>query len=63
MSEEFNALVQNHTWTLVPPPPNVNIVGNKWVYRIKYGPTGSIDRFKVCLVAHGFSQLPGLDYT
>lgn len=41
ISEEFNALVQNHTWTLVPPPPNVNIVGNKWVYRIKYGPSGS----------------------
>jgi len=63
MSEEFNALVQNHAWTLVHQPPNVNIVGNKWVYRIKYGPTGSIDRFKVRLVAQGFSQLPGLDYT
>lgn len=63
ISEKFNALVQNHLQTLVPPPPNVNIVGNKQVYQHKYGPNGSIDHFKARLVAEGFSQQPDLDYT
>nr|XP_009788984.1 PREDICTED: uncharacterized protein LOC104236699 [Nicotiana sylvestris] len=36
MSDEYNALIQNNTWTLVPPPPDANIIGNKWVFKIKY---------------------------
>ncbi|GKV19636.1 hypothetical protein SLEP1_g29867 [Rubroshorea leprosula] len=35
MAEEYNALLSNNTWDLVPSPPTVNIVGSKWVYRIK----------------------------
>jgi len=62
MIVEFDALVQNKTWTLVPPPTNVNIVGNKWVYRTKFCANGSIERFKPRLVAQGFSQKPEVDY-
>ncbi|KAH0773190.1 hypothetical protein KY290_010327 [Solanum tuberosum] len=61
MSSEFDALVHNKTWTLVPPPPNANIVGNKWVFQIKFCANGSIERFKARLVAQGFSQHPGVD--
>ncbi|OMO63086.1 Integrase, catalytic core [Corchorus capsularis] len=63
MTVEFNALVNNGTWTLVPPCTGQNVVGNKWVYRIKRKPDGSIDRFKARLVAKGFHQRPGLDFT
>jgi hypothetical protein len=63
MDEELNALRENCTWDLVPRPPKKNIVGSKWVFRTKYQSDGSIDRLKAHLVAKGYTQLPGLDYT
>lgn len=62
MTEEFNALLKNGTWELVPPPPHANIVGSKWVFRIKRKPDGSVDRFKARLVAKGYTQQEGVDY-
>jgi len=46
----------------VPHPPGKNIVGCKWVYRLKRKADGSIDKHKVRLVAWGFSQIYGVDY-
>jgi len=63
MDEELNALRKNCTWDFVPRPPKTNIVGSKWVFRMKYQSDGSIDRLKARLVAKGYTQLPGLDYT
>ncbi|KAL5824369.1 hypothetical protein ACOSQ3_020432 [Xanthoceras sorbifolium] len=63
MDEEYGALIKNHTWTLVPPPPNCNIVGHKWVFRIKYNVDGSISKYKARLVAKGFHQTPGVDFS
>jgi hypothetical protein len=62
MNIEFDALLKNQTWTLVPPHPNQNVVGCKWVFRIKRHADGSIERYKARLVAKGFHQQPGIDY-
>ncbi|KAK0573321.1 hypothetical protein LWI29_006391 [Acer saccharum] len=62
MSEECDALVRNGTWELVPPDSSSNVVGCKWIFRIKRKSDGSIDRFKARLVAKGFNQRPGVDY-
>ena len=43
MNVEFDALLRNGTWTLVPPSPTMNIVGCKWVFRIKRNADGTID--------------------
>ncbi|CAM8987807.1 unnamed protein product [Rhodiola kirilowii] len=51
MDEEMAALRHHDTWNLVPYPPNANIVGSKWVFRLKYLSNGSIDRHKAHLVA------------
>nr|XP_016496044.1 PREDICTED: uncharacterized mitochondrial protein AtMg00810-like [Nicotiana tabacum] len=53
MVEEYNALMTNNTWQLVLPPPNANVIGCRWVYRVKQRSDGSIERFKARLVAHG----------
>ncbi|PKI64053.1 hypothetical protein CRG98_015585 [Punica granatum] len=62
MQEEYQAFLQNDTWDLVPPNPTQNIVGCKWVYRIKQKADGTIDRYKASLVAKGFNQREGVDY-
>jgi histone deacetylase 1/2 len=56
MNTEFDALLQNGTWNLVPKSLTANLVGCKWVYRIKRKANGDIDRFKARLVAKGFHQ-------
>ncbi|MCO5574355.1 hypothetical protein L7F22_028138 [Adiantum nelumboides] len=63
MQSEFNFLVSNRTWTLVPPPPDRRIVSCKWLLKRKYAPDGSISRYKARLVARGFSQVAGKDYS
>jgi hypothetical protein len=62
MQIEFNALLQNQTWTLVPPRQANNLVGCKWVFKVKRKADGSIERYKAQLVAKGFHQQAGLDY-
>ncbi len=59
MNIEFDVLLKNHTWKLV---PSHNLIGCKWVFRIKRKANGSIERHKACLVAKGFHQQPDLDY-
>ena len=63
MEAEINALMKNDTWELVPRPKDVNVVGNRWVYKVKRNSDGSISRFKARLVAQGFTQTQGVDYS
>jgi hypothetical protein len=62
MQEEIDALHAQATWDLVPLLHAKNLVGCKWVYRIKKNTDGSIARHKARLVAKGFSQKEGIDY-
>ena len=62
MNDEFDALVRNGTCELVSSTSMQNLVGCKWVFRIKRILDGSIDRYKARLVAKGFHQRPGVDY-
>jgi histone deacetylase 1/2 len=62
MEQEYQALLRNDTWTLVPLPPRVNIIDSKWVFKVKKHSDGSIERYKGRLVARGFRQRFGLDY-
>lgn len=60
---EFNSIVANRTFSLVPPSPHQNPVSCRWIFTIKYNPDGSVRRYKARLVARGYTQLPGIDYT
>ena len=62
MQEEFSALMRNQTWCLVPLQKNMKLVGNKWIYRVKQNPDGSINKYKARLVAKGLLQTERVDY-
>ncbi|KMT09304.1 hypothetical protein BVRB_6g134020 isoform B [Beta vulgaris subsp. vulgaris] len=62
MLEEYNALIKNDTWELVPRNYDKNLLGCKWVYWIKYHSDGSVERFKARLVVFGNHQQTGIDY-
>jgi histone deacetylase 1/2 len=62
MRSEIAALHANSNWSLVPFDPSMNVVGCRWVYKIKRRADGAIDRYKACLVARGFTQQEGIDY-
>ncbi|GJX22178.1 ribonuclease H-like domain-containing protein [Tanacetum coccineum] len=61
MVDEYNALISNRTWVLVPLPPNVNVVRSMWLFRHKYNADGSLSMYKARLVANGHSQQQGID--
>jgi len=63
MCDGIKALRSNHTWSLVSFHPSMNVVGNQWVYRIKLHVDGSIEHYKARLVARGFTQQEGIDYS
>ena len=48
---------------MVPYSPQHNIVGNKWVFKIKLNSDGIIERYKATLVAKCFHQNPGVDFS
>jgi hypothetical protein len=63
MQQEFNSLISNNTWILQDLPPGRSAIQNKWIYKLKLAPDGSVARFKARLVAKGFSQREGVDYS
>ena len=62
MDEEMAALYENETWDLVSLPESKNVIGCKWVYKVKHNSDGSVSRYKARLVAKGYAQTYGIDY-
>ncbi|KAK8951402.1 hypothetical protein KSP39_PZI004749 [Platanthera zijinensis] len=62
MDEEMTTLTERGTWTLVPPPFGTDVVGCRWVFVVKFGPDGTMDRYKARLISKGFTQTYEVDY-
>lgn len=62
MDAEVKSLEDNDVWDLVPLPPGRKCVGSKWVYKMKTGEDGQVQRYKARLVAQGYTQKFGTDY-
>jgi hypothetical protein len=54
--------VAHGTFDVVPRPPGTNIVGSRWVYKLKLDSAGRVLKYKAQLVAKGFTQTEGLNY-
>ena len=62
MMEEYNSIMKNVVWEVVPRPEGKSVVISKWLYKIKHAADGSIEKYKAQFVAQGFSQIERDDY-
>jgi Reverse transcriptase (RNA-dependent DNA polymerase) len=49
-------------YEVVPHPKDRKVVGSKWVFHIKHGPDGNMQKYKARIVTQGFMQIEGVDY-
>lgn len=54
--------MNNDTWDLTNLPPHQKKIGCTWVFMVKENPDGSVNKYKVGLVAKGFHQHHGFDF-
>ena len=60
----YTAIREAKVWELVPLSPAIqNIIGCHFILQKKRGPSGEVTWFKVRLVAQGFSQCEGVDFS
>ena len=62
MDNELAALAANKTWEVVPLPHGNKPIGCKWVFKVKLKLDGTLERYKVRLVAKGYTQQYGVDF-
>lgn len=60
---EFKSLMKNNTWTVCDLPKGRKAVTNKRVFKLERKADGQIDKYKARLVARGFTQKLGFDYS
>ena len=63
MNEELSAHERNNTWSVVDKDASMNVISTKWVFVKKRDENGVVKRFKARMVARGFNQQYGIDYT
>jgi hypothetical protein len=62
MTKEYQSIISNDVWEIVPRPKSKDVVSSKWLYKIKHDVDGSIEKYKARFIAHGFSQKEDIDY-
>ena len=59
---ELKTFKKQEVYEEVEKPHDCKVIGCKWVFRYKLGLDGQIEKYKVHLIAQGFSQVEGIDY-
>ena len=62
MNLEISQMISLGVWELVDPPPNVRLIQNKWIFKVKLQSDGTIERYKARSVLKGFTQKKGIDF-
>ena len=62
LTEEYESIIKNDVWEVVPKPQDKTVVTSKWLYKIKHAADVRTEKYKARFVALGFSQKEGIDY-
>jgi len=62
VDEEMDSIRRNKVYDLEELPAGRRAIGCRYVFTVKHGPDGSVERYKARLVAKGFSQVEGVDF-
>jgi hypothetical protein len=62
MTEEYQTIMKNDMWEIMPRPKKKSVVTSKWIYNIKHAVDRSVDKYKARFVARGFSWKEGEYY-
>lgn len=62
MVEEYESIMKNNVWEVVPSSTNKIVVGLRWIFKVKHGVDISMKKYKAKFMAKGFSQVKGIEY-
>ena len=51
MVEEYDSIVRNSAWEIVPRPEGKSVVGSRWIYKVKQAADGSVEKYKARFVS------------
>ena len=63
MDDEIDSIKRNDTWEIFDLPDGQQTIGIKWVFKTKLKENGKVEKYKTRLVAKGYKQQHGIDYT
>jgi hypothetical protein len=55
MVEEYDSIVKNSAWEIVPRLIDKSVVGSRWIYKVKQAADGSVEKYNSRFVAWGLS--------
>ena len=51
MVQEYDSIVKNNTWEIVPRSVEKSMVGSRWMYKVKQVANASVEKYKARFVA------------
>jgi len=55
MVEEYDFIIHNYVWDVVPRPQDKSVVSSRWLYKVKQVTDGSVEKHKARFVSCDFS--------
>ena len=59
---KMKSMRDNEVWDLVKWPEDVKLIGSNKIFKTERDSKGNIEKYKSRLVAHGYSQIDGIEY-